>query len=46
MFIGIALSSVIATIFAVAHPASAAPQAMRRSTPELSLTAQLQLADT
>ena len=36
----------LAIILAGAHSVNAAPQAMRRSTPELSLTAQLQLADT
>jgi hypothetical protein len=42
-----ALSSVIAVVLLFALPAKAAPQQMmRRSTPELSLTAQLQIADT
>ncbi|KAK4862052.1 hypothetical protein LT330_003190 [Penicillium expansum] len=40
------LTSGLATILVCAHSVNAAPQAMRRSTPELSLTAQLQLADT
>ncbi|KAJ5319515.1 Cupin 1 [Penicillium brevicompactum] len=46
MLTGTTLTSGIAAILALAHSANAAPQAMRRATPELSLTAQLQLADT
>ncbi|OGE58348.1 hypothetical protein PENARI_c001G08227 [Penicillium arizonense] len=47
MLAGSALSSVLAVVLVFALPAKAAPQQMmRRSTPELSLTAQLQIADT
>jgi hypothetical protein len=47
MLAGSALSSVLAVVLVFALPAKAAPrQIMRRSTPELSLTAQLQIADT
>lgn len=42
-----ALRSVVAVMIALAIPASAAPQPVsKRSTSELSLTAQLRLADT
>jgi hypothetical protein len=47
MLAGSALSPVLAAVLAFALAAEAAPQQMmRRSTPELSLTAQLQIADT
>lgn len=41
------LSSIIALALAISLPVEAAPRQMvRRTTPELSLTAQLQIADT
>jgi hypothetical protein len=47
MLAGSAISSVLAVVLVFALPEKAAPQQMmRRSTPELSLTAQLQIADT
>jgi hypothetical protein len=46
MFAGYTLSSISAVALAFALLAESAPQQMkRRSTPELSLTAQLQIAD-
>ncbi|KAJ5294750.1 hypothetical protein PENANT_c014G10666 [Penicillium antarcticum] len=47
MFSGSALGSVLAAALVFALPGQAAPkQMMKRSTPDLSLTAQLQIADT
>ena len=45
MFSKSALSSALVAALAVAHPADAAPQ-FKRAEVELSVTAQLQLADT
>lgn len=47
MYTGSIIHSGLALVLAFALSAKAAPQGMRtRSTPELSLTAQLQIADT